>query len=168
MMKIINKFKILNDSQFGFRKKRKTIDALACVVEEVRHAKVLKNSSVCVFLDLRKLFDTPDHMILFDKLHRYGFRGPIFSLLSSFLQSRYQFLQVEKHKSALRSVTCGVPQGSVSGPLLFLLYINDLPDVANDTNFFEKIVKRNQDTRTETLTKTIIFNKSSESDLHLG
>ena len=153
-MRFIDKFQILNDSQFGFRKKRKTIDALACVVEEVRHAKFLKIPSVCVFLDLRKAFDTLDHKILFDKLHRYGFRGPIFFLLSSFLQSRYQFLQIENHKS-LRCVACGVPQGSVLGHCCFsttsMIY---LPDVANsnitsfadDPNIFEKIVNGNQDT----------------------
>ena len=129
----------------------------------MRHAKFSKIPSVCVILDLRKAFNTLDHKILFDKLHRYGFRGPIFSLLSSFLQNRYQFLQVENHKSSLRSVACGVP-------------LNDLPDVANsnitlfadDTNIFEKVVNGNQDTLTETLSKVDNWMKSNKLKCNRG
>ena len=102
-----------------------------------------KQSSCCIFLDLKKAFDTLDHVILLSKLESFGFRGRVLTLLKSYLNNRKQFLQLDSYRSSCQSVKCGVPQGSVLGPLLFLLCINDLPRhvkacifFADDTNIF--------------------------------
>ena len=96
-----------------------------------------------VFVDLRKAFDTVDHNILLQKLHHYGIRGTALSLLSSYLTNRYQFVTVNGVSSKKALIKHGVPQGSVLGPLLFLIYINDLHNAirysivhhfADDTN----------------------------------
>ena len=98
-----------------------------------------------VFIDLQKAFDTVNHSILLKKLEHYGIRGVELSWFSSYLSKRKQFVSVNGSTSDYLEVSCEVPQGSVLGPLLFLIYINDLPSVskvlsfyvfADDTNIF--------------------------------
>ena len=98
-----------------------------------------------VFLDFSKAFDTVDHDILLEKLFHYGVRGCAHQWFSSYLRNRTQFVTYDGIKSQSKGLSCGVPQGSILGPLLFLLYINDLSLVcqhafpilfADDTSLF--------------------------------
>ena len=138
-------FKILHDNQYGFRKKSSTHVALLTFIDKVIEAIENGEYAIGVFLDFSKAFDTVDHQILLNKLDHYGIRGCALSWFKSYLSRRLQYVTYNGSQSSQQMIKCGVPQGSILGPLLFLIYINDLCIVckstepvlfADDTNLF--------------------------------
>ena len=145
LLNYINSNNILYHGQYGFREKSSTTLALIDLIEDISTAIENNEYTVGVFIDLKKAFDTIDHNLLLRKLHFYGVRGIVFTWLESYLQDRQQYVYYNSISSSSLPISCGVPQGSILGPLLFILYINDISNVsrmlkfilfADDTNIF--------------------------------
>ena len=127
MMSFISAFSILTPAQYGFRQGRSTTQAVIRLLSFITEAYHRKDFCVCFFLDLRKAFDSINHVILFKKLFHYGFRGAAHEFLKSYFTNRKQFVCLDDFKSRMENIVCGVPQGSILGPLCFNIFINDLP-----------------------------------------
>ena len=141
----LNKNKLLNPNQYGFRKNHSTDLALVHIFDKITNAMANKENVIGLFLDLSKAFDTLNHAILIRKLHSYGIRGQALSWFKDYLFNRQQYVTFNGTDSTHLSIKCGVPQGSILGPLLFLLYVNDIVNAssllsfvlfADDTNIF--------------------------------
>ena len=116
--------------------KHSTAHALTNITEEIRDSLDKNKYSCAVFVDFQKAFDTVNHSILLAKLEHYGIRGTINKWFESYLSNRRQYVYHNGIASDMKAITCGVPQGSVLGPLLFLIYVNDLPNISDKLRFF--------------------------------
>ena len=122
------------DSQYGFRKYHSTELAALELVDRI-HKEIDENKIIfSVFLDLSKAFDTLDHDILLHKLQYYGITGTALDLFRSYLTERYQYVDYNGASSSMKLLTTGVPQGPILGPLLFIIYMNDIHTVSNNLN----------------------------------
>lgn len=141
----VEKHKLLIDCQYGFRDSRSTSMALMELMDELSSAIDEKKFAVGVFIDLKKAFDTTDHDIMLEKMERFGVRRVGLEWLKSYIRNRWQYVKVGDAMSKPADITCSVPQGSIVGPKLFIMYINDICKVSNilkyiifadDTNIF--------------------------------
>ena len=126
----INDKKLLYEFQFGFQKGKSTHLAIRILVDKITEALDQDECVVGVFLDFSKAFDTVDHNILLQKMDKYGICDVELQWFKDYLSNRMQYVTYNKYKSSHAKIHCGDPQGSILGPILFLLYINDLKSVS--------------------------------------
>ena len=153
MMAFLVKHDILYNKQFGFRPGHSTTDAIHTLTCDALRGFDDNASCLSVYLDLSKAFDTINHNILLNKLNHYGIRGIALQWFRSYLSQRTQYVSYNGVKSELYDISYGVPQGSVLGPLLFIIYSNDIPNAI----MHSKTVLFADDTTVRVLSRTRYF-----------
>ena len=149
LIKHLETNKLLSDHQYGFRSERSTADLLTVITERIHQALDVSGEARAIALDISKAFDKVWHRGLIHKLQAYGISGPFLNIIKSFLSHRSIQVVLSGSSSKEHSINAGVPQGSVLGPTLFLIFINDLPDdlfcklgiFADDTTLYSSVGK---------------------------
>ena len=173
VVSFLNQQNFFDNFQFGFRKNYTTSHACSLMIEKIVHAFEDKRYVLGIFLDLSKAFDSFDHRILLDKLHEYGTRGLAHTWFRNYLTERTQQVKIGYQLSASKSINFGVPQGFILGPLLFLIYVDDVSNAlslrkslmfADDTSIFlseycYKTLYNNANNELEKINNWLIANK---------
>lgn len=129
------KHSVITECQYGFTKNRSTEHALLDQKEYILNNFEAQKLTIGIFVDFSKAFDSLNHNLLFAKLEHYGVRGHALSLIRSYLGSRKQYVQINHCSSDALTITHGVPQGSILGPLLFNVFINDICNVSQEAKY---------------------------------
>ena len=135
LLSFVYKNKILYPLQYGFQEGKSTELAINALLNKITESLDNKMRTYCVFLDFAKACDTVNHKILLKKLEYYGIRGTSLQWFESYLTNRKQCVKIGDTHSQTDTIKCGVPQGSILGPLLFLIYINDIVNCSNILQF---------------------------------
>ena len=138
-------------NQSGYRKGHSSISVLMKLKDDIQRAMNNNEVTLSVFTDYSNAFDTVDYKILLRKLHVLHFANSSLSLINSYLSGRKQYIQIDDKRSTRTNVTCGVPQGSILGPILFNLYVHDMSEnttatclqFADDTTIYRKCKVKN-------------------------
>lgn len=135
LLNYLNSINFFFDRQYGFRPKSNTLTATIDLVTKIKHSIDNKNIVLGVFIDLKKAFDTVSHKLLLKKLEVIGIVGKALKMFESYLENRLQIVKIDSNsQSPPLPISCGVPQGSILGPLLFLVYINNMHELGLNGN----------------------------------
>ena len=157
LIKFCNKYSLISSKQFGFQHGKSTTDALVSLTEDIYSALDNHLHYLAAIIDVKKAFDCVNHSILISKLQRYGVRGIPLKWLTSYLSDRRCYVELGTFKSNLKTFNMGVPQGSILGPTLFLIYVNNLTkfsDILQTQLFADDTIVYNRGTSIDTLTSS--------------